>query len=98
MRESLDLMARGIINPATMITHVGGLDAVAETTRHLPEIPGGKKLMYTNISMPLIAIADLAEYGKNDPVMAQLSEIVSRHNGLWNAEAEKYLLAHAKPI
>jgi len=98
MRESLDLMARGIINPATMITHVGGLDAVAETTRHLPEIPGGKKLMYTNISMPLIAIADLAEYGKNDPVMAQLAKIVSRHNGLWNAEAEKYLLAHAKPI
>ncbi len=98
MRESLDLMARGIINPATMITHIGGLDAVAETTKHLPEIPGGKKLIYTNISMPLIAIADLKEHGKKDPVMAQLAEIVSRYNGLWNAEAEKFLLAHARPI
>lgn len=98
MRESLDLMARGIINPATMITHIGGLDAVAETTKHLPEIPGGKKLIYTNISMPLIAIADLKEHGKKDPVMAQLAEIVTRYNGLWNAEAEKFLLAHARPI
>lgn len=98
MRESLDLMARGIINPATMITHIGGLDAVAETTKHLPEIPGGKKLIYTNISLPLIAIADLMEHGKKDPVMAQLAEIVTRYNGLWNAEAEKFLLAHARPI
>jgi len=98
MRESLDLMARGIINPATMITHIGGLDAVAETTRHLPEIPGGKKLIYTNIRLPLTAIADLGELGKSDPVMAQLAEIVSRNNGLWNAEAERYLLSHTKPI
>ncbi|NMB71798.1 MAG: hypothetical protein GYA22_06600 [Bacteroidales bacterium] len=91
-------MARGIINPATMITHIGGLDAVAETTRHLPEIPGGKKLIYTNIRLPLTAIADLGELGKSDPVMAQLAEIVSRNNGLWNAEAERYLLSHTKPI
>jgi hypothetical protein len=39
-----------------MITHVGGLDAVIDTTLHLPDIPGGKKLIYTQISMPLTAI------------------------------------------
>jgi hypothetical protein len=81
-----------------MITHVGGLDAVADTTMRLPEIPGGKKLMYPNISMELTAITDFAEKGKSDPIFARLADIVERHNGLWNAEAEKYLLEKASSI
>jgi threonine dehydrogenase-like Zn-dependent dehydrogenase len=42
MRESLDMMAKGIINPTAMITHVGGLDAVVEATLHLDEIPAAR--------------------------------------------------------
>jgi threonine dehydrogenase-like Zn-dependent dehydrogenase len=49
MRESLRLIREGRINPAVMITHIGGLDAVVDTTLNLPQIPGGKKLIYTNI-------------------------------------------------
>ncbi len=93
MKESIAMMETGKLNPAAMITHVGGIDAVIETTLNLPKIPGGKKLIYTNINMPLTAIADFAELGKSDKLFADLAEIVARHNGLWNAEAEKYLLA-----
>jgi threonine dehydrogenase-like Zn-dependent dehydrogenase len=82
MRESLKLMGEGRINPAVMITHIGGLDAVADTTLNLPHIPGGKKLIYTNISMPLISLYKLGEMGA--------------HN--ISVEAERYLLANAKPI
>ena len=60
-------MAAGRINPAVMITHVGGLDAVPETTLNLPRIPGGKKLIYTNISMPLVSLYKLGEHAKTDP-------------------------------
>lgn len=42
MIDALRLMSEGRINPASMITHIGGLDCVVETTLHLPEIPGGK--------------------------------------------------------
>ena len=42
--------------------------------------------------MPLTAIEDFAELGKTDPFFAGLAEITARHNGLWCAEAEKYLL------
>lgn len=98
MRESLTLMSRGRINPAVMITHVGGLDAVVNTTLDLPDIPGGKKLIYTNISMPLISLYKLGEAGKNDPVYAGLHEIVSKNDYIWSLEAEKYLLENAKPI
>jgi threonine dehydrogenase-like Zn-dependent dehydrogenase len=98
MRESLNLMAEGKINPAIMITHVGGLDSVIETTLNLPKIPGGKKLIYTNISMPLTSLYKLREMGKDDPFYRDLHNIVEKNDYIWNLEAEKYLLGNAKPI
>ena len=98
MKESLRLMAKGSINPAVMITHVGGLDSVIDTTLNLPQIPGGKKLIYTNISLPLVSLYDLGEKGRNDPFYAGLHEIVSKNNYIWSLEAEQYLLENAKPI
>jgi threonine dehydrogenase-like Zn-dependent dehydrogenase len=91
MKEALMMMSKGL-DPAGLITHIGGLDAVAETTLHLPEIPGGKKLIYTHIEMPLTAISDFNTLGKTNPFFERLSEICDRHYGLWNIEAEKYLL------
>lgn len=96
MIESLKMMEDGRLNPSVMITHVGGLDAVAETTLNLPNIPGGKKLVYTGISMPLTALSELKDNG--DELSKGLAEIVEKHNGLWSPEAEKYLLAHAPAI
>ncbi len=93
MKEAIEMMTSGKINPAAMITHIGGLDAAAETTMHLPEIRGGKKLIYTQIELPLTAIADFEKLGASDPLFAKLAEITKRHNGLWSAEAEKFLLA-----
>ena len=98
MIEAISMMEKGEINPAAMITHIGGLPAVIETTLNLPKIPGGKKLIYTNKDLPLTAIADFEEKGKTDPFYADLAEIVAGNNGLWCAEAEKYLLANAKDI
>ena len=98
MRESLKLMGEGKINPAIMITHVGGLDSVVDTTINLPQIPGGKKLIYTNISMPLVAISQLGELGLKDAFYAGLNDIVSKNDYIWSLEAEKYLLANAKSI
>lgn len=94
MIESLKLMEEGRINPAAMITHIGGLDAVIGATLNLPRIPGGKKLIYTGIQMELCAISDFAEKGKSDPLFARLAESVAKHRNLWNAEAEKILLFH----
>jgi L-sorbose 1-phosphate reductase len=98
MVESLELMAEGRVNPVAMITHVGGLDAVAETTLHLPEIPGGKKLIYTNVQMELTAIDDFAQKGESDQFFADLGDIVGRNNGLWCIEAERYILENGKAI
>jgi threonine dehydrogenase-like Zn-dependent dehydrogenase len=98
IKEALDLMSRGIVKPVAMITHVGGINAVVETTLNLPEIPGGKKLIYTNKNMPLVAIDDFAEKGADDPFYARLAEICAAHNNLWSEEAEQYLLENAPDI
>ena len=81
-----------------MITHIVGLNSVVDTVMNLPKIPGGKKLIYTNIDLPLTAIADFEKLGETDEMFRALDEICKRHNQLWNAEAEKYLLANAKAI
>ncbi len=95
MRESIQMMEKGLLNPSAMVTHIGGLDAVPQTVIDLPSIPGGKKLMYTHIDLPLTSIAELAKLGAENPLFAALAEIVERHGGLWNLEAEQYLLKHA---
>jgi hypothetical protein len=96
MIESLDMIAKGKLNPSGMITHIGGLDAVIDTTMNLPKIPGGKKLIYTGISMPLTAIEDFKEKGMADPTYEKLAQLCP--DGLWTKEAEDFLLAHAAPI
>lgn len=92
------MIAEGKLNPAGMITHIGGLNAVAETTMNLPKIPGGKKLIYTNINLELTAIEDFAKKGETDPLFKKLAEICEANNNLWCGEAEEYLLAHASAI
>jgi threonine dehydrogenase-like Zn-dependent dehydrogenase len=98
MIESIEMMRDGKINPAAMITHVGGLNAVIDTIINLPSIPGGKKLIYTNKDMPLTAINDFKTLGQTDKFFADLHEICSANNDLWCPEAEEYILANAKNI
>ena len=98
MIDSVDWIGKGILHPEVMVTHVGGLDAAADATLNLLKIPGGKRLVYTHIRLPMTAIADFAEKGKTDPLFAELDRICTAHNGLWSKEAEDYLLANAPKI
>jgi len=95
MVEALDIMSKGL-DPAGLITHIGGLNAVADATNNLPNIPGGKKLIYTHIDMPLTPISDFEKLGGTNELFKELAVICSRHKGLWNVEAEAYLLANSK--
>jgi len=97
MVEALDLMSKGL-DPAGLITHIGGLNSVIKATNHLPEIPGGKKLIYTHVEMPLTPIADFAKLGELNPVYKQLSMICDRNKGLWSVEAEAFLLENGDKL
>lgn len=101
MREAIKLMETKAINPAGMITHVGGLNACAETTMNLPKIKGAKKLIYTHVELPLTAIEDFGKAAEENKgtklgeLYADLDGICKDAGELWCAAAEKRLLEYA---
>jgi threonine dehydrogenase-like Zn-dependent dehydrogenase len=97
MVEALEMMSIGL-DPAGLVTHIGGLNAVIEATNHLPEIPGGKKLIYTHITLPLTPISEFGKLGETNPVFKQLATICDKNKGLWSVEAEAYLLSNADKL
>jgi hypothetical protein len=64
----------------------------------LPQLGGGKKLIYTHLDLPLIALEDLPELGRDSDLFAELADLCDEHNGLWNAEAEQVLLEKAPKV
>ena len=92
MRDILKLIGEKRLDPSVMITHIGGIDAAIETTVNLPKIPGGKKLIYTHIELPLTALTDFEKLGEKDDRFKVLDKLVKENNGLWCTKAEKYLL------
>lgn len=101
MREAIKLMETKAINPSGMITHVGGLNACAETTMNLPKIKGAKKLIYTHVELPLTAIEDFGKAAEENKgtklgeLYADLDAICKDAGELWCAAAEKRLLEYA---
>lgn len=92
VRDIVKLIGENRIDPAVMVTHIGGIDSAIDTTLNLPNLKGGKKLIYTHIDLPLTAIADFEELGHSDARFAILADLVKKNGGLWCAEAENYLL------
>ena len=81
-----------------LITHVGGLDSAFGATLDLLKAPGGKRLVYTHVKMPMTAISDFAKLGETDPFYAELDRLCTANKGLWCKAAEDYLLAHAPKL
>ncbi len=94
LKESILLASQEKIRPSVMVSHICGLDAVAETTAKLPEIRAGKILSYPAIDLPLTALSEFEEKGKTDPLFAKLDASLKAHDGLWNTDAENILLNH----
>ncbi|MBR5157571.1 MAG: zinc-binding dehydrogenase [Clostridia bacterium] len=92
MRDIVELIGENRLDPSVMITHIGGIDAAIEATANLPKLTGGKKLIYTHINLPLTALDDFERLSETDERFKVLDKLVKENNGLWNAEAEKYLL------
>ena len=102
MSDSVDWIGKGLLHPEVMITHVGGLDSAFPATLDLHKVPGGKRLVYTHVKMPMTAISDFAELGRarspSAPLYAELAKLCAANNGLWCKAAEDYLLANAPKI
>jgi len=98
MTDVLQLIEENKINAGALVSHILGMKAVPDTLYAMEKPNGAKKVCYNELDIPLIAIADLEKYANTDEMYAVLAQIVKKNGGMWCAEAEKYLLAHAPRI
>ena len=70
------------------------LQAAPETILNLPNIPGGKKLIYPHIDLPLTAIENFRSRQSENPLFKTLADICERNHNVWCEEAETYLLEY----
>ncbi|WP_278252577.1 zinc-binding dehydrogenase [Candidatus Enterococcus moelleringii] len=85
MRKAVKLIEDKQVKVANVVTHILGLDAVAETTLNQPAIGGGKKLVYTHKQSELKKLSEI------DPA-SELGQILAKTDGIWSKEAEEYVL------
>jgi hypothetical protein len=98
MTDVIALMEEKKINAGALVSHVLGIRAVKDTLFAMEHPSGAKKVCYNSLDIPLIAISELEELGRENELYKTLSELVKKHGGIWNAEAEKYLIEHAPKI
>lgn len=86
MNKAVRLIEKKKVRVANVVTHILGLNAVAETTLYQPEIGGGKKLVYTHKNFDLQRINEIDQN-------SELGRILKKTNGIWSKEAEDYVLS-----
>ncbi|MBO5884002.1 MAG: zinc-binding dehydrogenase [Clostridia bacterium] len=96
--ETIKLIEDNKINPGAIVSHILGLGAVIDGIFAMEKPGGAKKVCYTGLDIPMVALEDFEELGKTDPLYRELDVIVKRNGGLWCQEAEAYLLENAPKI
>lgn len=96
--DTIRLIEENRINPGALVSHILGLKDVASAIFAMEHPSGAKKVCYPGLDIPLIAVDELGEWGKKDPLYAELDRIVKANGGIWCAEAEKYLLENAPKL
>lgn len=91
MRDAIALIEDKTVDVAKIVTHVLGLDAVADTTLTQPEIGGGKKLVYVEKEMERETIDKIVR-------TTELGKILDNNNGIWSKEAENFILKNTNEI
>ncbi len=95
MKDAIACIEKKMVDLAKIATHIMGLNDVCASILKLPELPGGKKIVYSQKQYP---ISDVEQFDKSDEFQKTLKDLVEKHDGLWNPEAEAYFLANCPEI
>ena len=94
MKDAIVCIENKVVDLAKIATHIMGLNDVCESIMQLPQLPGGKKIVYSQKNYP---ITDVQTFSGGE-FEQTLKAIVEKNNGLWSAEAESYFLEHCPEI
>ena len=98
MRAAVKLIEEKKIDVRKVVSHILGLDAAAHTTLNLPQIIGGKKMVYTQKALPLISLNTLLQEEPETDFLRQLKQLLVASGGLWSKQAEDFVLKNAPGI
>lgn len=98
MRAAVKLIEEKKIDVHKVVSHILGLDAAAHTTLNLPQIIGGKKMVYTQKALPLISLNTLLQEEPETDFLRQLKQLLVASGGLWSKQAEDFVLKNAPGI
>jgi len=96
--DTIKIIENGLINSGALVSHILGLNEVIPAIYAMEKPNGAKKVCYTGLDIPMVALEDFKELGKTDPMYLELDKIVKANGGLWCKQAEDYLLAHAPKV
>lgn len=94
--DAVKLIENKTVSVGKIATHIMGLNAVCDTVLDLPNIPGGKKICYSQKQYPLTPVEEIKE--KTGEFEKELAAIVEKNGGIWCKEAEDYFLENAPDI
>ena len=94
MKDAIVCIENKVVDLAKIATHIMGLNDVCESIMQLPQLPGGKKIVYSQKNYP---ITDVQNFSDGE-LEQKLKAVVEKHNGLWSAEAERIFLEHCPEI
>lgn len=96
--DVIHLIEQNKIDPSAIVSHILGLKDAAGAVFAMEKPSGAKKVCYPHLDIPMIAVDELDKWGEKDPLYAELDRIVKSNGGVWCADAERYLFAHAPRI
>lgn len=94
--DAVKLIENKTVSVGKIATHIMGLNAVCDTVLDLPNIPGGKKICYSQKNYPLVPVEELKN--KSGEFEKELAAIVEENGGIWCKEAEEFFLKNAPEI
>lgn len=95
MKDAVACIEKKTVKLAKIATHIMGLNDVCDSILKLPELPGGKKIVYSQKNFP---ITDVEQFDDSNEFQRTLCGLVEKHGGLWNSEAESYFLENCPDI
>lgn len=96
MTDIIGLFEQNKIHGGALISHILGIRECKDALLAMEHPNGMKKVCYTHLDIPMIAIEDLGK--REEPLFKELDKIVKKNGGLWCKEAEDYLLANAPKV
>ena len=96
--DTIKIIEQKKISSGALVSHILGLKEVIPAIFGMEKPNGAKKVCYTGLDIPMVALEDFAKLGETDPMYKELDRIIKANDGLWCKQAEEYLLANAPRI